>query len=97
MKMTDRDTINMEINIAGERIKLAVPYNSQNDVRDSEAEIQNLYNTWRVRFPKKSDRELLAMVAYQYASYYHELLRLHKQATSLAISCNDELSKLLAH
>ena len=37
-----QDKINIEIKIAGERIMLSVPFDSQEDVRDSEKEIQEL-------------------------------------------------------
>ncbi len=89
------DRITMEINIAGQNIKLSVPFASQDDVRDSEKEIQDLFNTWRLRFPKKSDHELLAMIAYQYASYYRDLLGKNRKASSIAEACNEQVKRML--
>lgn len=91
-----QDKINIEIKIAGERIMLSVPFDSQEDVRDSEKEIQELYSIWRERFPRKSDHELLAMIAYQYASYYRDLLKIHKQAVAMADECNSEARRMLS-
>lgn len=78
----DTEKIKMEINIAGEHIKLSVPFNRQDLVRDTEKGVAELYDSWRLRFPRKSESELLAMIAYQYASYYYELLSLQQQASA---------------
>ena len=61
-----------------------------------EKEIQELYSIWRERFPRKSDHELLAMIAYQYASYYRDLLKIHKQAVAMADECNSEARRMLS-
>lgn len=63
----------MEINIAGEKILLTVPFSRQIAVRDTERAVTGLFNSWRHQFPLKSDKELLAMIAYQFASYYDQL------------------------
>lgn len=64
----------MEIVIAGEHLKLSVPFSDQDMVRDTEKEIGELYDSWRRRFPAKSVDELLAMMVYQYASRYHLMI-----------------------
>lgn len=63
----------MEINITGEKILVDVPFSEQNSVREIEKSIDELYNSWRIKFPRKAPMELLAMIAYQYASYYADL------------------------
>lgn len=63
----------MKIHIAAEQIVLNVPYDRQIAVRETERSVNKLFDTWRQRFPKKSDSELLTMITFQYASHYSEL------------------------
>ena len=58
--MKDTDKIKMRIKIAGMSIPLNVAFSEQDHVRETE----------RRMFPSKSEQELLAMMTYQYASYY---------------------------
>ena len=53
---------------------LTVPYDRQETTRHTEQEVNLMFETWRVRFPGKSDRELLAMIAFRYADRYFALL-----------------------
>lgn len=85
----------MRVNIAGENISLAVPFDEQDFVRDTERSIVELFDNWRERFPSKSVRELLAMMTYQYASYYHALSRRHAEALSELEKCNSRLDDIL--
>lgn len=73
--MKRNDEIRMTINIAGQRIPLTVGFDEQNDVRDTERSVGALYDKWRQRFPNKSTQELLAMMTYQYASFYRSLCK----------------------
>lgn len=61
------------INVGGERLVLTVDFDDQIKVRDTERAIQNLFLQWQKRFPGKTNSQLLAMIAYQYASFYGEL------------------------
>lgn len=70
---TDKDNVKIEINIAGQSVRLSVPYEKQESVRDCEKAINSLFSEWRHKFPKKTHSEIMAMIAYQYASYYQEL------------------------
>ena len=65
----------MQVRIAGKHITLSVPFDTQDDVRETEKSIEDLYNNWKGRFPNKSDDALLAMIAYQYASFYNTLIK----------------------
>ncbi|MCM1378342.1 MAG: cell division protein ZapA [Clostridium sp.] len=85
----------MEINIAGERILLTVPASMQNAVRKTEHNVGELYKTWRRDFPKKSEKELLAMMAYQYASFYEQLTRRHENARRTAAEANRLIDSFL--
>lgn len=71
--MTDKDSVRIRIDIAGEQILLTVPFSRQDAVRDAEREVNDLYWLWRSRFPEKSDMELLAMLAFHFASHYADL------------------------
>ena len=71
--MNDSEKIKMYLNIGEQRIALTVPFDRQDFVRDVESDVDGLYRKWRLAFPAKSDREILAMVAYQYAKFYAEL------------------------
>lgn len=67
------DNVKLEINIAGEPIQLTVPYQKKDSVSNTAKAINDLYSEWRVKFSRKTPQELLAMIAYQYASFYYEL------------------------
>lgn len=85
--MTDSDKIKMNLNIGDQRITLSVPFARQEFTRNVEQQVDSLYRKWRHNFPAKTDRELLAMVAYQYASFYNELKDLYEQASDMAEEC----------
>lgn len=89
--MKDQEKINMEINIGGEPIQLAVPFQNQELTRDVEKEINSLFSTWRCSFPERSEKGLLAMIAYRYASYYKELTLKYMEAARKADSCLAQL------
>ena len=68
--MKDTDKIKMRIKIAGMSIPLNVAFSEQDHVRETERRVAELFDNWRRMFPSKSEQELLAMMTYQYASYY---------------------------
>lgn len=86
----------MTINIGGEHLQLSVPFNRQDIVRDAEKSAAKLYDSWRKKWPSRSDKEILAMIAYQFASYYIELLSRYENAVQLADNCNMRLSKIIS-
>ena len=89
--MTESDKVNMTINIGGEHIPLTVDFNLQDAVRDAEKAASDLFTTWRLRWPNRTDKEILAMVAYQFAYYYQDLLERQTQAAAIA----EEIDALL--
>lgn len=93
--MKDQEKINIEINIGGEPIMLVVPFQNQEQTREVEEEINRLFTRWRKSFPKRSEKGLLAMIAYQYASYYKELATKYQQAIDKADECLNRLDKML--
>lgn len=86
----------MRVNIAGEIISLAVPFDDQDFVRDTERRIAELFDNWRERFPSKSVRELLAMMTYQYASYYNALSRRQTDTIAALLQCDARLGDIIA-
>lgn len=65
--------INIEVNIAGERLRLNTPFSRQDQVRRTEAELGLLHRQLQERFPGRGQKELLAMMAYDFASKYFAL------------------------
>lgn len=84
--MKDTDKVKMRIKIAGMSIPLTVDFSEQDHVRETERRVAELFDNWRRMFPSKSELELLAMMTYQYASYY---LALSKNREEIA----DRLSR----
>lgn len=91
----DQEKVRMKLNIAGEQILLSVPYSDQEHTREVEAQLNNLFNTWRGRFPEKSDRELLAMIAFQYAGHYTSLLKERGAMLEAADDASKTLDRLI--
>lgn len=85
--MNDSEKVKMYLNIGDQRISLTAPFARQDFIRDTESEVDRLYRKWRKAFPAKTDREILAMVAYQYASFYGELKERYEAAAEKAEEC----------
>lgn len=77
----------MFLNIGDQRLSLTVPFESQEFVRDVESKVDELYKKWRKSFSSKSDNEIMAMVAYQFASHYYEMQNSFESATKKAKEC----------
>lgn len=90
--MAAPEEIEMEIKIADQKVRQRVAFDRQDFVRETEKEIGNLFWSLRKSFPKKKESELLAMIIYQYASYYRDLVALHKKALQIAIQCDNMLT-----
>ncbi|MEZ3551057.1 MAG: cell division protein ZapA [Muribaculaceae bacterium] len=94
--MNETDKVEMTIHIGGEHIRLSVAFDRQNAVRDAEKAAHDLYQDWRAKFPNRSDKEVLAMVAYQFASYYTGLLERFEKASATAADIDAKLSKIIS-
>lgn len=93
--MKDTDKIKMRIKIAGMSIPLTVGFNEQDHVRLTEQRVAELFDNWRRMFPSKSDQEILAMMTYQYASYYLALTADREEISQQLLSFEKELDNLL--
>lgn len=85
--MKGLEKINIDIKIGGEPVKLYIPFENQDFTREVEAEVNSLYARWREAFPSRTDKSLMAMMVYQYASYYKELTRKYQEAVKSAEHC----------
>ena len=92
----NEEKVKIKLNIAGEAFLLSVPYSQQEETRQTEAEVNMLYATWRSRFPEKSDRELLAMIAFRYADRFASLMREQEASQQEAAKINGRLDALLS-
>lgn len=93
--MATPEKVKLEINIAGEPIQLTVPFQQQDSIRDIEKTVNQLYSDWRVRFPKKNPTELMAMILFQYASYYFGLRTRYERLTDDLAGISLRLDDLL--
>lgn len=93
--MNDADKVKMTINIGGEHIELSVAFNRQDAVRKAEKAAADLFDLWRSRWAKRSDKEILAMVAYQFALYYEELVARVEDAVKAAEECDARLARII--
>ena len=94
--MTESDDVKMTIQIGGEHLKLTVPYKRQTLVREAEKAVQRYYNDWQQKFPASHPNEILAMVTYQFAYFYQELIGRQSQAAQTAGICNSLIEEILA-
>lgn len=94
--MNDSDKVKMTINIGGEHLSLSVDFNRQSAVRKAEKAAANLFSSWRQKWPALSDKEILAMVAYQFASYYQELLDRYETASEIAADTDARLAEIIS-
>lgn len=93
--MKDTDPIDIKIKIATQQLTLRVPFNTQDNVRDAESHIASLYSTWRKQFPRKSEYELMAMLTYQYASFYLAMKERQDNAGQRLSGISDKLATAL--
>lgn len=93
--MEDRK-VKMTINIAGETIPLTVSFDQQDLVRETEKNVGELYDNWSKRFAGKSTQHLLAMIAYQYASYYLGIRRIQGEAREKLNEISQGIDDMLA-
>ena len=88
--MKGSDKVEMTINIGGEFLKLTADFDEQNAVRDAEFAVKQYCNRLRRNWPESSDRQILAMAAYQFARWNGELLNDQKEALRM-VSQNNKL------
>lgn len=89
--MKETDEIDIKIKIANQELKLHQPVGSQEFIRDVEDKVEQLWNTWRVRFPQLSENRILAMMVYQYASFYMQQSKRNAAAEKTVRALSEQL------
>lgn len=85
--MRGSDKIEMTIDISGELIKIGdVEFDGQNEVREAERSVKSYIEQLKKKWPDNSDRNILAMTAYQFAKWYHQLLKIQEDAMKISNS-----------
>lgn len=96
--MKGSDKLEMTVEIGGESIKLGdIDFNDQINVRDTERSIKVFINQLKKKWPDKSEKNLLAMTAYQYARWYHQLLQIHNEAIEITNAKIQQIENLKTH
>lgn len=93
--MPDTEKIKMRINIAGQPFSIMVGFDEQDFVRETESHIAQLFESWKKRFPSKKTPELMAMMTYQYASYYFAISQRQSEVIDMLEKCNKHLDDSL--
>lgn len=76
-------------------ISMTIPAETEEIVRRAEYNINKVWNAWRYDFQSKTSKEVLAMVAFQFAKRYYQL---RQQVDNQQIWMEDfeqELNRLL--
>lgn len=94
--MKGSDKIEMSINIGGELIKLDVGFDDQNNVRDAEREVRRYLDRLKSLWPGESDKKIFAMAAYQFANWYHQLLKIQEEANDIINSKSNQIEEFIA-
>ncbi len=64
-------------------------------VREAEYNVNLVWQRWRAKFETKASKEILAMVAYQFAKLYYQLYRDVESQTDMLDGFEAELDRLL--
>lgn len=95
MKKGD-DNIELTLNICGELFKLNVPFDQQSDARLAERDVKLLCDSYSKKWPTKSERNILAMAAFQFARWYRQLLESQENALDMINSKCREIDNSLS-
>lgn len=87
------DNVKMTLNIAGELFELDVDFNQQLSVREAERDVKQFCDKLKKSWPEKSDRNILAMAAFQFAKWYRQLLEIQQEAISMSRSKCSEIDR----
>lgn len=91
-----KQTQNITIRVADVApMSMTIKPDTEEIVRKAERNVNNLWSTWRGQFSKKSSKEVLAMVAYQFAKHYYELLDHIDAEQAVVAEFEAELDRLL--
>ena len=78
--MKASDKVKMTINIGGEHLRVEVPFENQLIVRDAEKKADDLFKVTRLRYPSRTDSNIMAMVAFSLAQDFINEENVNEQA-----------------
>ncbi|MCH5219177.1 MAG: cell division protein ZapA [Muribaculaceae bacterium] len=76
-------------------IGMKIPADTEEVVRRAEYNVNKVWNKWRNDLSKLSGKEVLAMVTFQFAKHYYQLLEQVEREQSLLENFEKELDVLL--
>lgn len=76
-------------------ISMNIPADTEEVVRRAEYNVNKVWNAWRSDFSDRSSKEVLAMVTFQFAKRYYQLLEQVNRQQSLIEDFEAELNRLL--
>lgn len=82
--MKGSDKVKMTINIGSESLVLTAGFNEQDTVREAESAVKLYYNKLKRDWPDSSERQILAMAAYQFSFWLKELQNIQKEAEKIS-------------
>lgn len=95
--MKGSDKIEMTINIGGELLKLDVKFDEQNGVRDAEREVKLYIDKLKKTWQDITDKEVLAMAAYQFANWYLQLLKIQNEVIEITSLKSMQIEETLSN
>ncbi len=96
MERNDQQKVKLSIRIGNETLPLRVNFDRQEFVRDVEDDLNLHYRKWRHDFPNKGEEELLAMLAYHYATLYFDMQSRYQRDLKLADECVRKIDDALS-
>ena len=76
-------------------ISMTIPVETEELVRRAEKNINKVWNAWRNSYSTRTSKEVLAMVTFQFAKSYYQLLEQMGQQQQLMADFEAELDRLL--
>lgn len=76
-------------------ISMTIASDTEEIVRQAEYSVNKVWNTWRRDFSDRNPKEVLAMVTFQFAKSYYQLLAQAERQQTLLKDFEDELDRLL--
>ena len=95
MENNDQQKVKISIRVGNRTLPLKVNFDRQEFVRDVEDDLTLYYRKWRHDFPAKHEEDLLAMLAYHYASLYFEMQSRYQADLSAATECDTKINEAL--
>lgn len=76
-------------------ISMTINSDTEQTVREAEYNINRLWSAWRIDFDSKTSKEVLAMVAFQFAKKYYQLAHAVEERSEVIKAFETELDRLL--